>query len=149
MKAAFNIMRTVIFPAEFESLDEIREFVGQAASEAGFDSRSIYAVQLATDEACSNIIEHAYGDENNGKIECTCNLSETELVIILRDHGKPFDIESVADPDLTQDLDQRRVGGLGVYLMRKMVDEVKFECSEQAGNVLTLVKRREAVGDEN
>ena len=141
-------MRTMIFPALFDSLDEIREFVGDVASEAGFDPRSVYAIQLATDEACSNIIEHAYSDKEGGDIECTCHLSNTEFVIILRDQGKPFDMQSVNDPDLTPDLDKRRVGGLGIYLMRKMMDDVKFESSEQAGNVLTLVKRREKIGDE-
>ena len=136
-------MRTAIFPTDYSSLDEIREFVGQAAAEAGFDSRSVYAVQLAADEACSNIIEHAYGDAPEGKIECTCSLSDTDLVIILRDYGVPFDLDSVPAPDLSPDLEKRRIGGLGVYLMRKLMDEVTFESSPEFGNVLTMKKHRE------
>jgi serine/threonine-protein kinase RsbW len=136
-------MRTAIFPADFSSLDEIRDFVGQAADEAGFDSRSVYAIQLAADEACSNIIEHAYQDTPDGKIECTCSLTDADLVIILRDHGLPFDLDSVPSPDLSPDLEKRKVGGLGVYLMRKLMDEVTFECSPEFGNVLTMKKHRE------
>ena len=137
-------MRTVIFSADFKNLDEIRDFVGDAASEAGFGPRSVYAIQLATDEACSNIIEHAYAEIPDGEIECTCNLSDEELVIMLRDHGRPFDIGSVPDPDLSPDLEKRQIGGLGIYLMRKLMDKIEYECTPNAGNILTMKKRLEA-----
>ena len=138
-------MRTRVFPANFESLDTVREFVGKAAREIGMDDSEVYAVQLAVDEACSNIIEHAYGGQNRGEIECSCQVNKKALTIVLRDHGRPFDPASIAAPNLTLGLNERQVGGLGLFLMRHLMDEVRFEAQGEAGNVLTLVKHRRGV----
>ncbi len=138
-------MRTRVFPANFESLDTVREFVGEAAREIGMDDSEVYAVQLAVDEACSNIIEHAYGGQNRGEIECTCQANEEALTIVLRDHGRPFDPASIATPNLSLGLNERQVGGLGLFLMRHLMDEVRFEAQGEAGNVLTLVKHRRGI----
>ena len=134
-------MRTEIFSAKFESLDAIREFAAQAARDAGMDDASIYAVELSTDEACSNIIEHAYASTAAGDIECTCASDDQILTIVLRDHGCPFDIMSIPQPDMETILEERRVGGLGVYLMRKLMDEVVYENNNESGNVLTLTRK--------
>jgi len=133
-------MRTAIFSAKFENLDPIREFVAQAAQEAGFDESAIYAVQLAVDEACSNIIEHAYQNDPTGIIECTCDLDKENLVIILRDHGCCFDPSIVPEPVLTGAINERQIGGLGLYLIRQLMDEVQYSTLGEAGNVLTLKK---------
>lgn len=137
-------MRTLVFPASFEQLDAIREFVGQAARDAGMSETEICAVQMAVDEACSNIIEHAYHGRE-GEIEVTSDFREDALTIILRDYGDSFDPDSIPEPDLTCALEDRQVGGLGVYLMRQLMDEVKYEQHAGAGNVLLLVKRRRRV----
>jgi sigma-B regulation protein RsbU (phosphoserine phosphatase) len=134
-------MRTAIFPATFEQLNLIREFVSQAARDAGMDDSEISAVELAVDEACSNIVEHAYEDTKGGEIECTCNAENNSLTIIIRDHGKPFDPSNVPTPDLDADLEDRPIGGLGIFLIKSMMDEVRFEPLGESGNVLTMVKR--------
>jgi len=135
-------MRTAIFQANFANLDKIRGFVGRAAGDAGMDEREVYAVQLATDEACTNIIVHAYGGKNNGQIEITCNIQEQGLTIILHDHGRSFEPAKVREPNLNARLEKRDIGGLGWYLICTLMDEVKFESSPESGNVLTLVKRK-------
>jgi len=135
--------KTLTFPGRFESLAAIGEFVTRAAEAAGLDARDVYAVQLAVDEACSNVIEHAYGDEGCGDIECTCRICEDGLTVMLRDHGRPFDPTSVPEPDLHASLAHHPGRGLGLYFMRKLMDEVRFEFTPDAGNVLTMVKRRE------
>jgi sigma-B regulation protein RsbU (phosphoserine phosphatase) len=134
-------MSRQIFPANFEQLDAIREFVGQEARTAGLDDRSVYAVQLASDEACSNIIEHAYEGQPNGRIEITCVTHRDNLTIYLRDWGKSFDPSNKPEPDLTADLSERQIGGLGIFLMRKMMDDVQYHIDPGHGNVLKLVKR--------
>lgn len=134
-------MRTLVFPASFEQLDPIREFVGQAARDADMSETEICAVQMAVDEACSNIIEHAYHGRE-GEIEVTSDFRGDTLTIILRDYGDPFDPAGIPEPNLSCDLEDRRVGGLGVYLMRQLMDEVKYEQQPGAGNLLFLVKRR-------
>jgi len=134
------------FQANYENLDAIREFVGSSAAQAGLSARDIYAVQLATDEASSNIIQHAYGGEGNEKIEIECDISAGKLIIILRDRGKPFDPGSVPEPNVKADLSKRKIGGLGMYLMRQLMDEVYYETSSEAGNTLTMIKRKGVAG---
>jgi len=136
--------QTLTFPGRFDSLAAISEFVVRAAEAAGLDAHAIYAVQMAVDEACSNIIEHAYGGEGHGTIECTCRIKDDELTVTLRDHGRPFDPTSVPEPDLHASLEERSGGGLGLYFMRQLMDEVHFEFTPDPGNVLTMVKRKEA-----
>jgi serine/threonine-protein kinase RsbW len=136
-------MRTSIFLARFNKLDNIREFVGQAAVDAGLDEKQVYAVQLSADEACTNVIEHAYGGECDDQIEVTCNITDAGLTIIVKDHGQVFDPGSVPEPDLGSDLSKRGIGGLGLYLIRNMMDRVEYESSTDYGNVLTMVKYRQ------
>jgi serine/threonine-protein kinase RsbW len=133
------------FQANYENLDAIREFVGNSAAQAGLSARDIYAVQLATDEASTNIIQHAYGGEGNEKIEIECDISAGKLIIILRDRGKPFDPGSVPEPNVKADLQDRKIGGLGMYLIRNVMDEVHYSASQENGNTLRLVKHSEGV----
>lgn len=135
-------MSAMKFPARFEYLDEIRNYVGQKARSAKFTDKDIYSIQLATDEAASNIIEHAYSGVRDAHIELTCVFEKNKLIITLRDHGNPFDFSSVEIPDVTADLSQRKIGGLGIYLMHKLMDEVQYEVTK-SGNVLTLIKLRD------
>jgi serine phosphatase RsbU (regulator of sigma subunit)/putative methionine-R-sulfoxide reductase with GAF domain/anti-sigma regulatory factor (Ser/Thr protein kinase) len=133
-------MRTAIFSANLDQLEAIREFAARAAKDAGMDDSAIYAVELSMDEACTNVIEHAYEGMEGGEIECTCDLDDKNLTIIIHDHGKSFDPSSIALPDLDADLDSRPIGGLGIFLMKRLMDEVRFEPLGESGNVLTMVK---------
>jgi len=127
------------FPGRYDSLPAIAEFAGSAAEAAGLDPPTVYAIQLAIDEACSNIIEHAYGGEGVGDIQFTCEVGGARLRFTLRDTGKPFDPSAIPVPDLSTQIESRRVGGLGLYLIHKIMDEVRFEFGE-TGNTLTLTK---------
>ena len=106
------------------------------------EESEVYAVELAVDEACSNMIEYAYQGIEGGDIECTCDMQKDQLILVLRDHGRPFDPARVPPPDFSQDLQHRRVGGLGIYLMRHYMDEVRFEQLGNSGNLVTLIKHR-------
>jgi anti-sigma regulatory factor (Ser/Thr protein kinase) len=134
-------MSQTIFDADFDNLDEIRELVGEAARQVGFSNKEIYAIQLAADEASSNIIEHAYAGVTGGTLEIDLSISPKELKIVMRDHGKSFDPSSVPEPNVKADLSERKIGGLGMYLMRKLMDEVSYESSLEKGNTLTMIKR--------
>jgi len=136
--------QTATFPARLDSLAAIGEFVTLAAEAAGLDARAVYAVQLAVDEACANIIEHAYRGEGRGDIECTCMVNENGLTVILRDYGRPFNPTSVPEPDLYASLEDRKIRGLGLYFIRQLMDQVRFEFTADSGNVLTMIKRKES-----
>ena len=134
------------FVAQYDSLDTVRQFVGKAAQDCGFSPRTIYAVELATDEAFTNIVEHAYGGESNDLVEVTCKLHDDSLEIILYDCGEAFDPTTVPEPNLDAPLEERETGGLGIFFMRKLMDEVHFSPApvDSGGcNTLTLVKRKE------
>ena len=135
-------MPKMTFPARFEFLDEIREFVAKVAHEGGFTEKEIYSLQLAADEAASNIIEHAYEGVTDASLDITCDMNRNQFVITMRDKGKPFDPGSVRQPDITADLSDRKIGGLGVFLMRKLMDNVNYESNPKTGNLLTMTKRR-------
>ena len=135
-------MMNVQFTANFEYLDEIRDFVGSIARDGGFSDKDIYNIQLATDEAASNIIEHAYEGVSDGILELSCGMLDDTIKIVLTDHGEPFDPGSIPMPDLKADLTERKIGGLGIFLMRKLMDEVHYEPREDKSNVLTMIKRK-------
>ncbi|PWH17837.1 MAG: hypothetical protein DDG60_01205 [Anaerolineae bacterium] len=129
------------FSAQFENLDLIRDFVGEIARQAKMDEREIYNVQLAVDEACSNIIEYAYEGIPDGQIEITVLATREALTILIRDQGKPFNPDEIAEPDVEAALEDRPIGGLGLFFMRKLMDEVRFVHTPGQGNLLTMVKR--------
>ncbi len=135
-------MKTVQFAAKFEYLDEIREFVGEIARKGGFSDKDVYNIELATDEAASNIIEHAYEKTPNGVLEMSCGMRGDVITIILIDHGESFDPSQIPLPDLKADLSNRKIGGLGIFLMRKLMDEVRYEPKPDKSNVLTMTKRK-------
>ena len=135
-------MQSVRFVAKFEFLDEIREFVGEIARNGGFGEKDVYNIQLATDEAASNIIEHAYEGVSDGVLDLSCGIENEGIRIILIDYGEPFDPSAIPMPDLKADLSDRKIGGLGIFLMRKLMDEVHYEPRDDKSNVLTMIKRK-------
>jgi len=136
-------MKHLQYTAKFEYLDEIREFVGNIARQGGFSDKDVYNIQLATDEAASNIIEHAYEGVKDGILELSCGMLEDAIKVVLTDHGAPFDPGSIPMPDLKADLSERKIGGLGIFLMRKLMDEVHYESHpEKNSNTLTMIKRK-------
>lgn len=130
-------------PGRVEYLAQIAEFVSQAARAAGFDEDTVFGIQMAVDEACANIIEHAYGPDIEGDIMLTCSLDRRgDFVVSIHDTGRSFDPRSVPDPPLGVDLEHMPEGGLGLYFMRKLTDDLHFEFDPHGGNTLTIVKRR-------
>jgi len=133
-----------IFPARIDKIRSICNVVADTATSSQLDPDAVFAVTLACDEACTNIIEHAYKDDISGKIELTCFVDQGQFVIILRDFGLPFD-PTVEQPgsDYTGDTDPSEIetGGLGLRIMRSLVDELDYQFSEAEGNTLRLAKR--------
>jgi serine/threonine-protein kinase RsbW len=126
-------------PARGDQLAVISDFVNAAAREAGLSERSAYHVQTAVDEACANIIYHAYDFEGQGTIEVCCESRRDDFIVTITDHGRPFDPAAVPEPDVTAALDARNEGGLGRFLMRKLMDGVQHDFTRE-GNVLTMLK---------
>lgn len=132
---------TRTFPGQLNQLEAIGQFVGECARRAGLQDRDIYAIQTAVDEAATNIILHGYGQEGQGPIHITCWQEGEDFVVEMRDYGRPFDPSRVPEPDLHAPLEKRREGGLGLFLMRRMMNRVEFARRGEE-NVLTMVRHR-------
>jgi len=109
-----------------ENLSAIRNFVSAGALEIGIPLKIVENIILAVDEACTNIIKHAYKYFPEGEIIVKLKFSREKFTVIIIDHGVPFEPETIPDPDLQTYYRQHRVGGLGMYLMKSLMDEVKY-----------------------
>jgi serine/threonine-protein kinase RsbW len=135
------VKATRTFPAIYTSLPEIGEFVEQEARSAGLDERQSYDVQLAVDEAVTNIIEHGYGEGQKGSIECSCQPRSGGLEITLKDESDFFDPDEVRAFVPGKPLTELSDRGAGLYLIKRLMDEVKFTRRKPGGNTLRLLKR--------
>ncbi len=132
------------FPAQLKNLAKIRRFVSEVAARVGMTADAISDVLLAVDEATTNIITHGYA-ERAGEIEVEVRRAGNSLFVHLRDDAPPFDPSSVPAPALIGALQERQPGGMGVWLIHQMVDEVIWRHRASGGNELTLIKH----GGEN
>ncbi len=126
--------------SQVDHLSQIAGFVEQAAQASGMNQDQVYDVQMAVDEACTNVIEHAYHGRTDGTIDITCEARDNSFVITIRDFGDRFDPRKVAHPRTHDPLSRRNVGGLGLFFMNKLMDDVKFQFTRN-GNLLTMVKK--------
>ena len=133
-------MQTKRFPGRYESLAKIGNFVEQAATEAGLESKATYHVQVAVDEACANVIDHAYGGEDIGVIEVSCEDTGSSFKVVVRDWGKSFDPRGIPEPKFDKPLEEMASRGAGIMFMRKHMDEVDYKFSKKHGNTVTMLK---------
>jgi anti-sigma regulatory factor (Ser/Thr protein kinase) len=131
-----------VVAGDFENLAKIAEFVSGATRQAGLEERAAYALQMAVDEACTNIIQHAYGGEGKGQIRLTYQLRQDGLEIVIYDQGGSFDPAQVPELDTQAPLETRPRGGMGLFFIRRLVDKVEFKFGTRQGNQLILFKRR-------
>lgn len=120
-------IHSMTFPSATRHLVEVRRFVEQHARAAGFDDDAREELKLAVDEACTNIIEHAYQYDDAHEIDLAILAESDRLIVRIRDEGKAFDPSTYQEPDLAQMTRERRGGGLGVHLMRQLMDRVDYE----------------------
>ena len=126
--------------AKGDQLAVIGEYILSVAHAFRLTERQAYQVQTAVDEACANIIYHAYSREGEGAISLSSEMQGRDLVIVIKDSGQPFDPTAVPEPDVNAPLEVRPEGGLGVYIMRQMMDSVVYRFTAES-NILTMVKR--------
>lgn len=135
-------MATIELSADLSHLKEIRAFVRRVSCELGAGESAVYDLSLAVDEVCSNVINHGYLGKG-GRLQVTIDRVDGGVRAIVRDWGRGFDPEAVPAPDPSTPLEQRPLGGLGLHLVRQVVDEVCFAFSSAKGNTVTMVKQLE------
>jgi serine/threonine-protein kinase RsbW len=133
-----NITKKII--SKTDNLVEVREFIGTAARQLGFDEEEVANIVLAVDEACTNIIKHAYHFAPDKEIEISVVPNNRFLEVRIFDNGQSFDPAALRAPDLKTNLGKHRRGGLGVYLMKRLMDKVEYHFRPGKRNEVHLVK---------
>ena len=128
-------------PSSTENLAMIRDFVNGIGVRAGLPASEVAKLELAVDEACANVIEHAYGPEVTKEVSVRATLDDDTVQIDVVDTGKAFDPALIPTLSLDDLVAGRRSGGLGMRLMKTLMDEVHYEVIPGHKNELRMIKR--------
>jgi anti-sigma regulatory factor (Ser/Thr protein kinase) len=131
----------LVVTSALDELPRVIDFVHRACVSAAVPEDVAFACQLAADEACTNIMEHAYAGRSDGAIRISLRINANQVHLIFHDQGVAFDPNLIEAPHLGGDLVDRQIGGLGLHFMRSLMDEVRFEFDPAIGNTLTMTKR--------
>ena len=138
-------MVTYQFPARLENLRKCIETVTLFAVSAGVAKDKTIQLELALEEALVNIFKYAYPDAADGMVEITCDeTGRDKIKIEIRDNGVPFNVLSHPEPDTSVPLSERKIGGLGIFLIKKTIDELSYR-REEVSNILTFVISKKKV----
>ena len=137
-------VRQLIVRGRYENIPTITSFVGEAAEAAGLGDSGVFHCQMAVDEACTNVIEHAYGGEDVGDIHITCTVGPGLCEIDVFDQGKPFVPDEIPEPNTQTSIEELKPGGIGLHIMRQVMDTVDFSFTD-SGNRLHMMKRGTAL----
>jgi len=131
-------MHTLKLLAKIEHLPQWMQFIADCAQEHDLPPKRIREIELALEEVLVNVCQYAY-PEDDGEVEITCTVdAQQRFIIDIVDRGIPFDPLSVEEPNLTEDLDSRQVGGLGLLLVRRLMDDVAYR-REDDQNIMKLM----------
>lgn len=125
-------------PATIESIEVVAQYLEQCLEQADIPLMDMTRIQLAVEEAVTNVVTHGY-ENPGGKVSVSCVSSPELVTITITDNGPAFDPTKIPPADVTADLDHRNIGGLGVHLIRSVMDEISYN-REMDENHLTLVK---------
>ena len=130
-----------------ENLSMVRTVVQDMINDSPLKPEERNKVILAIDEAISNVIEHAYEDKS-GDIEVILDMNETRLEVVVRDNGSKFDPDEISDPDIHEHIRLSKKKGLGMYLMRKIMDHVAYNLDSSYQNELVMRKNMQSAPAE-
>lgn len=131
----------LVVKSRTENLSKIRDFVSSNALKAGFNKDEIDEMILAVDEACTNVIKHAYKFSPEGDIRIEVKFNKSAFTITIEDDGVSFNPDVVPAPDLQKYYREHRVGGLGMYLMKSLMDYVEYRSVPGKYNRVSLTKK--------
>jgi len=132
-------MNSISVWASLEHLSELIEHVTRICLEHSATPEQIMSIELAVEEVVVNVISYAYTENSQGKIKLSCYVNNEQLIISISDWGIPYNPLLKEAPDVDALLDDRPVGGLGIFLTKQVMDKVEYEYHD-AQNILTLTK---------
>jgi serine/threonine-protein kinase RsbW len=128
-------------PSSTENLSMIRDFVKSIGLQAGMEEMEVARLEMAVDEACANVMEHAYGSDTTKEVSIRATVDEETVQIEVIDTGKGFDPAAIQQTKLEDLISAKRTGGLGMRLMKSFMDEVHYQMIDGVKNELKMVKR--------
>ena len=132
--------KKLVLKNEISEINKLAAFIENLGEELGLSPDMVFSLNLVLEEAVSNVILYAYSKEEQQEIVLTADKSDKNLTFVLTDAGKEFDPTQVPDADVTLSAEERQIGGLGIFLVRQIMNEVKYQRVD-GKNVLTLVKQ--------
>lgn len=133
--------RHLILHNDIQQIPQLAEFVESVADIAKLDVGMTMSLNLALEEAVTNVIMYAYPPGSDGLVDVEAVIREKELRFILSDSGVAFDPTAAPEADITLDVSERPIGGLGIFLVRNIMDEVTYTRSDDGKNILTMIKK--------
>lgn len=128
-------------PADWEHIATLMAFSDTAERELLITEEQCYVLRLVIEEIATNIVKYGYDDANRGTIQLACHLANSKLTITIRDQGRPFDPREPPDPKLSDDLETRSAGGLGIFFVREYADMLDYHHDSASGwNELVVIK---------
>lgn len=127
--------------ASTEHLAEVRDFVAKHAAEFGFKKQDVADIRLAVDEAYTNIIKHAYKNDEQKSVDIELGYNSSQFWISLLDTGDAFDPKKYSKPDVRKKIKEKKRGGVGVYLIKKLMDTVEYR-TEGSVNEIRMTKHK-------
>lgn len=130
----------IVITNDTKFLGFVREFMSRMIRQSSLSREDENKIILAVDEAVANIIEHAYENQREGTIDVECSADPQKFVVTIRDSGQQFSPEAIETPSIEGHVKMKKKKGLGIYLMRLIMDEVRYTFREGIQNELVLVK---------
>ena len=135
--------RRLIMKNEMSEVGRLRAFFFSVCREHGIDDENAKTLNLALEEWVANVINYAYPKGMRGHVEVTADVSDDVLTLVIKDHGAVFDPTQHEEVDIDAELDERAIGGLGIHLIRTIMDTVEYQRTSDGYNRLVLTKRIE------
>jgi sigma-B regulation protein RsbU (phosphoserine phosphatase) len=137
--------RRLVLPNDIETIPQLNEFIDSVAEEVGLEMSLTMSLNLAIEEAVVNVMEYAYPDGQKGNVEIEVTADQQWMTFVITDTGIAFDPTTKEDADTTLSAEERPIGGLGIFLVRQLMDVIDYKRKDNK-NVLTLRKK---LGEEN
>lgn len=134
-----RLQRQIILPNDVQEVPRMAEFIETVCDEAGVDMATAMQLNLAIEEAVVNVMNYAYPAGTQGDVCLAASVQGDTITFVLSDSGTPFDPTQTGEPDLTLGAEDRPIGGLGIFLVRQIMDSVEYRYSD-GKNILTLTK---------
>lgn len=131
---------SITLPNDIETIPQLHDFIEEVVGHVALDSSQIMSLNLAIEEAVVNVMEYAYPNGTKGTVNIVASAANGVLSFVISDNGKPFDPTAKAEVDTTLSAEERPIGGLGIHLIRQIMDEVSYERKDDK-NILTLRKK--------